>query len=201
MDVKSRRVRAEERHASSVHEWFAAGGRGFAEEDLVAALEELTRDDSGVDLPNRDREFWEAHSGIKASEQDRAAASARNAAARLLSETSALTADEVASLLRLTPSTVRHYRASQRLYSFLVHGRIAFPAWQFTAAGAPIPHLEAVLRALPEGLHPQAVAGFFLTPQPDLRLGGEAASPKDWLESGGSAEPAVALASSLGSAY
>ncbi|MGY3568109.1 helix-turn-helix domain-containing protein [Sinomonas sp. RB5] len=201
MDLKTRKGRTRAEHASSVHEWFEAADRGFAEEDLVAALDELTRDDSGVDLPSRDREFWEAHSGIAASERDRAAASAKNAAARLLSETSVFTAEEVAAWLRVSASTVRHYRAAQKLYSFLVRGRIAFPEWQFTAAGGQIPHLEAVLRALPEGLHPQAVEGFFLTPQPDLRLRDEAVSPKEWLESGGSAEAAVALASGLGSAY
>lgn len=36
-----------------------------------------------------------------------------------------------------------------------------------------MPSLAEILKALPEDLHPQSVAGFFLTRQPDLVLHGE----------------------------
>jgi hypothetical protein len=50
-------------------------------------------------------------------------------------------------------------------------------------------------------LHPQSVAGFFLTPQPDLDLYGHPASVKAWLEAGGSTDPVLALAEGLAAGY
>lgn len=171
-------------------------------EDLVGALMSLQRTESTVDLPARDRAFWDAHSGISPTPRAVSRGSANNAAAQLLMDSSSLTAGEVAEKLRLSPSTVRHYKAERKLYSYLANGRLVFPDWQFTQKGdRTLPGLDRVLSALPDDLHPQAVAGFFLTPQPDLVMSGEAVSPVVWLEKGGSVEPVLAMADALAAGY
>lgn len=174
----------------------------FSAMDLVTALEDLQRSDSAVDLPAHDREFWAAHSGITTDPAIVARGSARNAAARVLMDSSSLPAAAVAKNLGLSASTVRHYRAEGKLYSYLTNGRLLFPAWQFTNQGhRALPGLARVLSSLPGDLHPQAVAGFFLTPQPDLVINGETVSVAAWLEDGGSAEPILAIADALAAGY
>lgn len=170
--------------------------------DLVVALETLQRDDSAVDLPARDRDFWAEHSGINADEATVASGSARNAAAQVLMNSSSLTAAEVAENLGLSASTIRHYKAERKLYSYLANGRLLFPTWQFTRKGnRALPGLDRVLGALPDDLHPQAMAGFFQTPKPDLVINGEAVTAAAWLEDGGSIEPVVAMAEALSAGY
>ncbi|WHP61124.1 hypothetical protein QMY03_09560 [Arthrobacter sp. KFRI-F3372] len=174
----------------------------FSALDLVTALEDLQRSDAAVDLPAHDREFWAAHSGITTSPATVARGSARNAAARVLMDSSSLSAAAVAENLNLSASTVRHYRAEGKLYSYLANGRLLFPAWQFTKQGhRALPGLDRVLSSLPGDLHPQAVAGFFLSPQPDLVINGEEVSVAAWLEDGGSAEPVLTIADALAAGY
>jgi hypothetical protein len=57
------------------------------------------------------------------------------------------------------------------------------------------------LAALPDDLHPQAVAGFFLTPQPDLVMNGEAVPVAVWLQEGGSVELVLTLAAAPTESY
>lgn len=203
MSVKNRTSRTKRRErADTVEEWFDSARPSFSQQDLVAALEEMTRRNTGADLTSHDREFWTRYSGIAALPQDVARTSAANAAAKILMDSSARSASEVAGRLLLSASTIRHYRADRKLYSYLVNGRLVFPVWQFNKAGdKAIPSLEDVLDALPEDLHPQSVAGFFLTRQPDLVLHGEPVSAKEWLESGGPAKNVIELAEGLAAGY
>ncbi len=54
------------------------------------------------------------------------------------------------------------------LYAFtLVDGEPRWPAWQF-AYGRPLPHLAAVVAAIPAGSHPPGVRTLMTTPHPDL---------------------------------
>lgn len=170
----------------------------FTEQDLVDALaDEETRVPGVVALTAADREFWDRNAGIKDSMPGIAQAAAADAAARAMMDAKALSADEVAAVLGRQNSTIRHYKADRKLYAYERGGRSLFPAWQFTQDRKAIPYLDKVLAALPAGLHPQTVAGFFLTPQPDLVLDGNPVSAKDWLEHGGPAEPVLQLASGL----
>lgn len=149
-----------------------------------------------------DREFWERNSGVSATPGDVDRAAAGSAAARSLMDSTALSADQVAVLLHLAPSTVRRHSADRKLYAYRVGDELLFPAWQFNAAGDNlIPSLEAVLSVLSADLHPQSVAGFFLTPQPDLVLDGSPVSAKAWLEAGGPANDVTALARELAAGY
>jgi hypothetical protein len=166
--------------------------------DLIAALEAMRRDDSAVDFSARDRDFWAAHSGITADAATVARSSAANAAAQVLMHSSSLTTAEVAEYLSLSASTVRHYKAERKLYSYITNGRLLFPTWQFIQQGRRrLPALDRVLRALPVDLHPQAVAGFFQIPKPNLTVGGEAISVAAWLENGYTVEPVLAMAGAL----
>ncbi|OOP59535.1 hypothetical protein BMF89_20420 [Arthrobacter sp. SRS-W-1-2016] len=203
MAVKDRRTRTEYEHkANTLAEWINTARPSFSQAELLSALEDMNRGTTAVELSAPDRAFWNEYSGIDSSPASVAVASAANAAARIVLDASAFTAAEVAEHLGLTASTVRHYKAARKLYSYLVDGKLAFPAWQFNEAGdKPIPSLDAALGALPEDLHPQAVAGFFLTPQPDLVISGTPVSAKAWLEAGGSEEPVVELAEGLAAGY
>lgn len=203
MAVKDRPTRTKPAHkASTLAEWITSAHLSFSQEDLLSALDDMIRGTKAAELSATDRAFWDANSGIDNSPAAVASASAANAAARIVLDASSLTAAEVAGHLGLSPSTVRHYKAARKLYSYPVDGKLAFPAWQFNEAGVKsIPFLDDVLGALPEDLHPQAVAGFFLTPQPDLVITGTPVSAKAWLEAGGSKEPVVELAEGLAAGY
>lgn len=188
--------------AGTLHAWIDSARPSFSEQDLVSALEDMTRSTTAANLSVRDRDFWDKNSGIAADHADVAVASAANAAARLVFDASALTAAEVAERMHMSASTIRHYKSARKLYSYLVNGKLAFPQWQFTDTGdKSIPSLEDVLGGLPDDLHPQAVAGFFLTPQPDLVLNGMHVSAKSWLEAGGSKKVVVDLAEGLAAGY
>lgn len=142
--------------------------------------------------------FWQKHSGIKATHQEVAEAVASEMAARALIDTTALTAEQVAARLNLPVSTVLLHAADRELYSYSEERGRKFPEWQFTAAGrSVIPSLGSVLAALPVDLHPRTVAGFFLTTQPDLVSRGTPVSAKEWLEAGMPIDPVVQLAASL----
>ncbi|WP_052259952.1 hypothetical protein [Pseudarthrobacter phenanthrenivorans] len=144
-----------------------------------------------------EREFWDRNAGIKANQSSISQAAVGDRTARALMEDQALGTEAVAELLGRQESSVRQDMTDLKLYAYEQGGRAQLPAWQFTQGGAPIPGLDRVLAVLPADLHPQSVAGFFLTPQPDLVLKGIPRSAKEWLESGGPVEPVLQLASGL----
>ena len=109
------------------------------------------------------------------------------------------TAAEVADGLGVNESRVRQRRLARTLWAIDDGGRWVYPAVQFEerARGKPrlkvVRGLEQVLPALPSDLHPTAVATFLLAPQPELAIGGRPNSVREWLLSGGSVEPVLAL--------
>lgn len=202
MDVKELKSGKQRNPAfESVGDWIAARGPSFTEADLAAALDEQIRASGTVSLPAPDRLFWNAHSGISSESGDVAAAAAANAVAAVASDASSLTAREVAQKLGLSASTIRHYKSAGRLYSYERRGKLHFPLWQFAATGQAIPFLASILAALPHDAHPQTIAGFFQTPQPDLSIDGQPSSAKQWLEAGGDPEPVVAIAADVSAGY
>jgi hypothetical protein len=170
----------------------------FTEQDLVDALvDEETRVPGVVALPAGDQQFWDKNAGIKVSMPSISQAAAADAAARVMMDARALSAHEVGELLGRQNSTIRHYKADHKLYAYERGGRSLFPAWQFNEDRKAIPYLDKVLAGLTLDLHPQAVAGFFLSPQPDLVVNGNPVSSKEWLEHGGPVEPVLNLAHGL----
>ena len=104
----------------------------------------------------------------------------------------------VADRLGVDPTRVRQRLRERTLYGLRGEGRTwRLPRFQFDDAGGEVPHLGQVLRVLPPDLHPRAVEGFLTSPKPELIADGEPRAPRDWLLSGGSADPVVALAASL----
>ncbi|MGL3807310.1 hypothetical protein ACSYDW_14550 [Paeniglutamicibacter sp. R2-26] len=189
-------ARAEHQDAGRrIAELFESSGLSFDLEAFAEALRLQLRKPGIVALPQEAQDFWDRHAGTPRSTPEEALAT--NAVALSISVSSALPSSEAAARLGIAESTVRSYRASGKLYSFSVLGRPHFPRWQFGSHGI-IPSMKDVLEAMPAGLHPQSVEGFFLSPNSDLVLAGVPVSPKEWLESGADAAPVVEFAASLG---
>lgn len=140
--------------------------------------------DAGVDL-----------SGPPADADDPAVITAARFA-RLLAD--ALSVEDAAARLHVTPGRVRQRLAERTLYGVQVRTRGSWrlPAWQF-AADSAVPGLETVLPHVPCQIHPLAVSNFFTRPDPDLEIGDSPVSPVDWLRSGGDAKAVAALAGAL----
>ncbi|HKN54759.1 MAG TPA: DNA-binding protein, partial [Amycolatopsis sp.] len=64
-----------------------------------------------------------------------------------------------------------------------------------------LPGLEVVLRALPDDQPALVVAAFMSTPQPDLLINDQPATPRQWLLSGGDPEHVARLIATLGSPF
>lgn len=125
-------------------------------------------------------------------------AQAQTLAAMAVEALRGLSTREVAVLLGVHESRVRHMVNEGRLYRLPTKVRRAhvFPEWQF-ADGQVLPHLHRVLRALDSRLIPIEVRRFMLLPHDVLEIDGEPVSARDWLLSGSPADPLVALAASL----
>lgn len=180
-----------------------SGRVSFSADQLAAALEDRARRTPGsAQLAVRERDFWERNSGVPESNPDAAAqASAGNAAAGTMMDSASLSGQEMAERTGLSPSTIRHYRVDRKIYSYTRGSAVLYPAWQLTNEGQLLPSLGPVIKALPQDLHPQTVAGLFTTPQPDLVLEGNPVSPKEWLERDGTPEPVIELADDFHHGY
>jgi hypothetical protein len=119
--------------------------------------------------------------------------------ARLYS--TAYSAAEVRHGLGVSDSRVRQRRLAHTLWAIDDGGAWVYPALQFQTTGRDGPVTLKAVRGLDEvlaalitrDLHPTAIADFIMTAQPDLRIGGEPASVRDWLLHGEPVEPVLAL--------
>jgi hypothetical protein len=114
----------------------------------------------------------------------------------------AYTAAEVAKGLVVNDSRVRQRRLAHTLWAIDDGGTWVYPSLQFElvdngrgqTALKQVRGLDQVLpHLLAQTLHPTAVAGFLLTPQPDLRINGQPHSVRDWLLHGESVQPVLDL--------
>lgn len=105
---------------------------------------------------------------------------------------------QVSEHLGVDASRIRHRARDGGLYALPDTGMRAkrFPRWQFTETGV-MPHLREVLTALPGGLHPLEVDGFFTTAQDILVVDEQVLTPQLWLAAGGNPVPVVGLAAAL----
>jgi hypothetical protein len=113
----------------------------------------------------------------------------------------AFTADDVATGLGVSAWQVRQKRVASELWAIPDGNTWVFPVLQFEASdnGGPtrqIRGLDQSFKALPQDLHPVAVAGFLPTPQPD-RFHGRPMTPVEWLRDGGDVDQAVAAAATV----
>ncbi|WEF21338.1 MULTISPECIES: hypothetical protein [Microbacterium] len=97
--------------------------------------------------------------------------------------TNTYTASEVAALLGIDASSVRHRQSKNTLYGFRA-GRVRlYPRWQFILGekASTIPHLPLLVRAIPSDWDPADVEGFMTTPQDELRPSDDANDRNEWM--------------------
>jgi hypothetical protein len=109
---------------------------------------------------------------------------------------SSLTVNQAAQQLGVDPSRVRQRLQDRTLYGFKQRGEWRLPAFQFEAQGL-LPGLDLVLPRLDPNLHPVVVLRWLTLPCPDLEIGEQPVSPRDWLRTGGSPSLVAALAAEL----
>jgi len=157
-------------------------------------------------LTDADAAFLREHSGVReATPRELARLAARTAArdARELQHTRSLAA--VAALLDRSEREVLGMTEAGELYSYTPSGGAhRYPSWQF-AYGRLLPHLAAVVAAIPAGTHPTAIRTLMMTPSQDLMwvlpldepiqplIPEIPRSPATWLTDGGEAGPVLAL--------
>jgi len=188
---------------ATVEEFTAATGVTVDQRVIVEELEHL-RDEGWLSagetrrepLSETDVEFLDAHGGVR---DDREALVAARVGSRLRHEHAAKdtwSVEQVADLLGVSTSRVRHRVSDGTLYSYPTGGRgVArrLPAWQFDE-GESIPHLAAVLRALPEDFTPVEVHAFVLNARVDHPIRDATVPLVSWLRDGGDPAPALELA-------
>lgn len=163
--------------------------------DVAAILEAATRSlqQFAVDsrLPESEAVFLDTHGDVtpetsRGLVQVKAEQAARDAA-RFVDT------DEVASLLNIDASRVRHRKGAGILISHKFGKDLRYPTWQFTTGGNVIPGLAELRAAIDPQRHPADVAAIMMTPQEDLVVRGRPATPAQWLASGGDVRPVVDL--------
>lgn len=102
-------------------------------------------------------------------------------------------------ILGIEESSVRHRKDKGLLYSFKTDQALHYSTWQFVDNDDPkrrtLPGLSAVVKAIPDTMHPASVLGFMTTPQSDLLVDDEAVTPVEWLKGGGDVQEVVDLLS------
>jgi hypothetical protein len=121
--------------------------------------------------------------------------------ARLYS--TAYTAAEVRDGLGVNESRVRQRRAAHTLWAIDDDGTWVYPAVQFDIVDAghdkpfKLKLVRGLDRVLPDlltkDLHPTAIAGFLMTPQPELRVDGQPKTVRQWLRHGESVDLVLQL--------
>jgi hypothetical protein len=174
----------------------AAPSRGIDLEAIAAWVESRPVADTERELTAAELEVLEAEGLSERSVSTGPWIEAFGEELRL--EEEALDAEAAAKKLGFSASRVRQLLGEHRLYGIKQGRGWILPRWQFRPRGkGAIPGIEEVLEVMPRDLHPLSVRGFMSTPQPELRLAGEAVSPLDWLSSGGDPAPVAALAAEL----
>ena len=160
-------------------------GAGPTVDEPATQFSELDRDilaGGGLDLTHR-----------RARDPDPLAETAARFAA-LLADSEDVGA--VADRLGVTRARVRQRALERSLLAIREDDEWRFPRAQF-ADGAPIRGLPAVSIALSGDLHPVVAWRFLTEPTVELELDDHPVAPLDWLRSGGSPDPVVAIAREL----
>jgi hypothetical protein len=124
---------------------------------------------------------------------------AQSAAAYQQLRAESLGVEEAARRLGVNTSRIRQRLAARSLYGVKDGNAWLLPAFQFVGNGL-VPGIQDVLRRLPEGLSPLAVARWLTLPNPDLPTRDDEErplSPRQWLLEGNPPGPAAELAAAL----
>lgn len=172
---------------------------GLTRADLITALKLLPAHRPGAAALPVDQARLLDSAGLAEDPQAYAELAAESISQTATLINSSYTGAEVADGLGVNESRVRQRRLARTLWAVDDGGRWVYPSVQFEQLDGRKPRLklvrglERVLPALPADLHPRAVAAFLLEPQSELSIRGRETSVRDWLLSGGSAEPVLAL--------
>lgn len=195
--AKGRRTSAE-----TVTEWNEATGAHLDETRIVDALENLRAQgwlsDALPGLTATEIDYLEQHGGVT---DDREALVRSRVAAAVREDTverESMTVEQAAELMQISASRVRHRIKEGSVYAYPSSGRGVgrrVPYWQFHGP-EPVPHLAAVLNALPERFRSSDIRAFALNAEVDDPDNGVTVRLLDWLRDGGDPEIASALAES-----
>jgi len=188
--------------AETVTEWNQATGAHLDETMIVDALEYLREQgwltDSLPGLTATEIDYLEQHGGVtddrEALVKSRVAAAVRENTV----ERESMTVEQAAELMQISASRVRHRITEGSVYAYPSSGRGVgrkVPYWQFQGP-EPVPHLAAVLNALPERFRPSDIRAFALNAVVDDPDNGITVPLLDWLRDGGGPQVATALAES-----
>jgi hypothetical protein len=195
LSAKRRRTSAE-----TVTEWNEATGAHIDETMIVDALENLRAQgwltDAPPGLTAAETDYLEQHGGVA---DDREALVKSRVAAAVREDTverESMTVEQTAELMQVSASRVRHRIQEGSVYAYPSGGRGVgrrIPYWQCHGP-VPVPHLAAVLDALPERFRPSDIRAFALNAEVDDPDNGVTVPLLDWLRDGGEPEIARALA-------
>lgn len=187
--------------ATTVAEWNKVTGSHVDESVVVDALEELRVQGwltaAPPPLAEAETSFLTTHGGVR---DDREALVRARVASRVRAVTvdgENMTVDQVAELLGVSASRVRHRIGEGSIYAYpsTRHGVARrIPYWQFHDR-LPIPHLASVLAELPDDYRPSETRDFVLNAEVDDPVRDTTTVPLlEWLRDGGDPEPARELA-------
>lgn len=148
--------------------------------------------------PSQQRVLGEVGLDLSSFRPDESDPRAKSVATAAVLADSSHSVAEAAKVLGVDDSRVRHRLADGKLIGWKDKGW-RLPAWQFTDSGT-LPGLEIVLRSIPDDQPQLMVAAFMNTPQPDLEINGQPATPRQWLLAHGDPQLVAELASTLGTA-
>jgi len=165
----------------------------------------VTEPERHLTLSAADEEFLREHAGVREpTEGELAELAERTAGLDAEERRFSLPLPKVAVWLGVTEAEVASMTAAGNLYAHTLAGETRWPAWQF-AYGRPLPHLAAVVAAIPAGTHPTAIRTLMMTPSQDLMwvlpldepisplIPEIPRSPATWLTDGGEAGPVLTL--------
>jgi hypothetical protein len=197
LGAKRRRTPAE-----TVTEWNEATGAHLDETLIVDALENLRAQgwltDALPGLTAPEIDYLEEHGGVTDDRESLVRSRVAAAVREDTVERESMTVEQAAELMRISPSRVRHRIKEGSVYAYPSSGRGVgrkIPHWQFHGP-EPVPHLAAVLNALPERFRPSDIRAFALNAKVDDPDNAVTVPLLEWLRDGGDPETARALAES-----
>lgn len=156
---------------------------------LETAADVAERREDTEALPETEQRLWEA-SGARFDDT----ASVPRAKARMATAFADLAGRSIhgdaalAKILGVDRSRISQRVSERSLYAFSTTDDRYFPRWQIHGRRT-LPHLKVVLETLDAHLHPLSVDHWFTSPNVDLVVGDDLATPVEWLTTGG--DPAV----------
>ncbi len=144
----------------------------------------MTEPERHLALSAADETFLCEYAGVHEATEEELAALAERSAVRDAAELAhALPLPAVAALLGTSAREVLAMTAGLLYVHELAGDGLRWPDWQF-ACGQPLPHLAAVVAAIPTGSHPTQIRAVMTTPDVGFLYDEELLSPRDWLLSG-----------------